>query len=744
MYDPKLRQANQVLSNPATIVLNLKTATIPILAAVVVVCAMFLFPGAWWNGSDFHVVAQEPPTPTDEDAKGQSEHECKDDPSAVNCPPYGRLRASPTTIDIGDEIEVTAYDLFNVENRVVFGLIGPLSFSPGCPDAASSARASEGNNVAGGTAKVKVYGCKPGGTATIRLKTLSGAILHSITVTVRHTSKPYGRLRASPATIDIGGQSTVTAYDLFNVGTRVTFGLSGHLSFSPACADAVSSAQSSGGNNVAGSTATTVVYGCAPGGVSTVRLKAQDGTLLDSINITVNETSEPYGELSASATTIDIGEASKITAYDLRNFGTHAGFTLIGPLHSDPDCGKSDTATASARVPSEEPQIVYTAKLTVYGCFPGGIGVVQLTTPDKNVVDTISIKVNPGTAPYGELMATKTDIEIGQSTQVVAFNLFNVGDHVAFSLSGPISFNRICASTAQTEARASSSEIGGRAQRTIHGCVPGGTATLNLYNTEGDYELLASMTINVKPSPKYAPLIPAPGPAIACRFPEGLFRTLQHEVSDSILSPGGYAHTSTIQIWETLLPTENMDPKTRRELILVYDVRRCIEVRSISESTPGVKLNTWSIDMYVTRPNLIVPKINLQSLMQGDFDKVLKVFDDPKPKIDGLKVRSIDSKCTNCRGGTIQTVNYQVDGSILRHYAVHIFGQHNYERKDWDRDIELYAMYTISPRTDAPNIFFPSLAREFGIAVGEYTISVLKAFANWVFMHIMHLSARSP
>ncbi len=672
--------------------------------------------------------AQDPPG-DERRSQQQSQHECEDNPSGPNCPAYGRLRASHSIANIGEEIEVTAYDLFNLGSSVRFGLLGPLSFTKTCSDRAVAGQASESSlseqgsdNVLSWIAKTKVYGCTPGGTGTIRLSTKEGVLLHSITVEIRLTTKPYGQLRASPASIDIGGSTLVTAFDLLNVGNNVTFALTGYLSFTSTCSDAASDST----DNVVRGTAKLTVYGCAPGGTSAVILRTRSGIELDRLSILVYPTPEPYGELSASKNTIDIGVTSKVFAYDLRNFGKHVRFNLIGPVDHRPNCGKSDFAASSSPVPPDDTsRVIYTARMTVYGCFPGGVGVVQLTTAGGDVVESISIKVNPTTKPHGEVIAALTEIEPGQGTEVLAFNLFNVGDHVAFSLAGPISFNPYCLQTLSADANTAYTQQGGTARRTIYGCLPGGNATLRVYATTGNYDLLASVTIKVKRPSTYASLIPAPGPAVLCAGFGSLHRSKLVSDTAAIMSYGGYMHTVSHEIWES------------RPSKLAFTDLHCIEARITNISTPGATESQWTGTLYETRPLLTDDNISINTILNRTFSDFLKILRYQNPKTEGVKANSKMHSCQNCRGGTIQTNQHRVDAKLFLHRKMHLFSEHTIRVGDQSQTIALNSSAQVSTTTfETTEEFVRKVVSELLDIFTAYASEKLQELARWIFTNI--------
>ena len=277
----------------------------------------------------------------------------------------GNLEAVPDSIDVGEASTLTASNLLNVGAHVAFVLEGPIHFNASCSD--SAARSIDGPvGSSGSTAERTVYGCAPGGIATARLTTTGGVELDSVTITVNRPP-PSGDLSVSKKVIDVGEAATVTATNLLNVGTHVTFALSGPIHFNQSCTDDASGA-TGGARGTRSGSAQTTVYGCAPGGAATVRLTTNEGIQLDTITITVNPPL-PSGDLSATSTAIRVGQSTTLTASNLVGVGSHVALELTGPIHFNVSCTSGSL-----------PRSGDTASRLIYGCAPGGTATVRLTT----------------------------------------------------------------------------------------------------------------------------------------------------------------------------------------------------------------------------------------------------------------------------------------------------------------------------------------------------------------------------
>ena len=97
-----------------------------------------------------------------------------------------------------------------VRDTVRFGLVGPLHYLQGCP---SDARSTSGSRTVSEiyTATLTVYGCAPGGSGTVILRTNDGRELKRITLNVNR-APPV--LTASRKTIYVGQSTMLTATGL--------------------------------------------------------------------------------------------------------------------------------------------------------------------------------------------------------------------------------------------------------------------------------------------------------------------------------------------------------------------------------------------------------------------------------------------------------------------------------------------------------------------------------------------------
>lgn len=714
-----INRTARVLSNPSIIVLNLNTTVITIFASVVVASMTFLYVGTWWNDSDTRVAAQEPSTPTEEGAEGQSQHECEDDPSGPNCPPSGTLTTDDAVIDVGESTTVTAANLFNVGTTVRFRLSGPIDDNESCGTSASGdADSAVGNS--GGTATLTVYGCSPGGTATVKLLTTSNVELDRVTITV-NPPPPSGDLAASKNTIEIGDQVTLTASNLVNVGSRVKFKIAGPLHFNSDCGASSASGSADHAVSETGGTATVTAYGCSPGGIATVRLTTSADIELDHVTVKVN--GPPSGNLSAPKTNINVGEALEVTASNLFDVGTHVNFALSGPIHYNESC--TGSASGLADTPPNDPSggtIVYVARMTIYGCMPGGTSTVQLKTTSGILLDTLDITVSPP-PPSGNLSASKTTIDIGEEVELKATNLLNVGTHVAFALTGPIDSDPYCPEGATGDSDDAVGTSGGTAKLVVYGCLPGGTSTVKLMSGSS---VLGTVSMTVNAPPEYTELIPSPGAGIHCRYPLGVGYQQKSSNSESIRSRGGYVHSATVEIWQAL-PGPVL-PKHSRS--------RCLEARVINESAPGAAQSAWTGTLYATQPKLMDPEVDLDAVMQGEFSDFIALFTTPDPKVDGKLISTVSVDCAICQGGTIQTVSTLLLGGTIVDWTVQLFSEHMFTVGSWNKSVELATTHTVTPWVYFGDEYKAGMVTDISALVIGYSLDKIFEFVNWILTHI--------
>ena len=147
------------------------------------------------------------------------------------------------------------------------------------------------------------------------------------------------------------------------------------------------------------------------------------------------------------------------------------------------------------------------ATLTVYGC-QGGSGTVELRAGSitGRLLDSITITVRtptptytPDSAPRGELSATKTAIDVGETVTVSAVNVSPSSQSVYIVTNGRLDFAR--PGTCHFEINPRSS---GRSAKswTLEGCSPPGSGSVTLKTSHnGQTLVLDSITIDVSPAP---------------------------------------------------------------------------------------------------------------------------------------------------------------------------------------------------------------------------------------------------
>ena len=144
------------------------------------------------------------------------------------------------------------------------------------------------------------------------------------------------------------------------------------------------------------------------------------------------------------------------------------------------------------------------------GCSPPGSGSVTLKTRHNGqalVLDSITIDVRtpptptytPDSAPRGELSATKTAIDVGETVTVSAVNVSPSSQSVYIVTNGRLDFAR--PGTCHFEINPRSS---GRSAKswTLEGCSPPGSGSVTLKTSHnGQTLVLDSITIDVSPAP---------------------------------------------------------------------------------------------------------------------------------------------------------------------------------------------------------------------------------------------------
>ena len=375
----------------------------------------------------------------------------------------------------------------------------------------------------------------------MQLKTFGGTLLGSVTITVRpptptptntpvtptppntpipptatNTPRPTASLVASPSSISIGGSSTVTA-------RWSPSSLDVHLGIDPDDTAVLGRSSSCSvrstppDDDPAGEgVATLTVYGCAEGS-GTVELRTYplgpNSRLLASATITVRRIPPtatntpvpptptdtpvaPTGSVSASATAIDIGGSSTITArWSPSGQAVHLGIVEPTSVLGGSGCSGTSGGRATA-----------TQRLIVYGCAEGS-GTVELRTlprgPDSVQLATITITVNtptptptpaptPAPAPSGWIKASPSKIVVGQTTTITAGwgNLAQDPNIVPSSTA----LGTSCSGGASTR-----SVLRPQETQVMTGC-SGATVAVTLRNSETD-KILATVTVTVVQAP---------------------------------------------------------------------------------------------------------------------------------------------------------------------------------------------------------------------------------------------------
>ena len=219
---------------------------------------------------------------------------------------------------------------------------------------------------------------------------------------------------------------------------------------------------------------------------------------------TPTPTPSSRGWLTASVTTIDVGGSTTVTAeWEPPGIAPWLGFAS----DSTAVLGRSSRCSGTRFVepPSE-------ARLTVYGC-EGGRGTVELRAGSitGRLLDSITITVRAPTptptpvTPSGELSATKTAIDVGETVTVSAVNVSPSGQSVYIVTNGRLGFAG--PGTCHFEIGPRSSEKSTRSW-TLEGCSPPGSGSVTLKTSHnGQTLVLDSITIDVStaPTPTHTP-----------------------------------------------------------------------------------------------------------------------------------------------------------------------------------------------------------------------------------------------
>ena len=507
----------------------------------------------------------------------------------------------------------------------------------------------------------------------------------------------------------------------------MTFRVTGPLRLTIGCT--YSTARSSDAGPTGRTTVTyfarTTVYGCAPHGEGTVILETSDGVRLASMQITVKPP-----RLKVPQEPINVGQPVTVVATNLYNVSSVI-FGLSGPLHFNQSCTAERSRSANTL---RSPRAGDRASVDIYGCAPGGTGIITLKNQDRTILNSASITVNPpsGNTPTGEISASLTTIDIGQETVLTVSNLNTYDVDAVLEFKGPIDADQFCRHSdgeRPTPPPGTTSPVINNSDHTFYGCVPGGTATVKL--KVGDFTL-DTVTIEVNDPPEYAVLIPPPGPGYLCRIPRSFASTKVNDRSATIRSIGGYAHTATTEIWEALMTISASPFVAPRP-----SSKRCIEARIINESSPGTTHSYWTGDLYVTESALQTPVIDVDALIAGDFADFISLFAIQEPLMDGTLEREIDGSCHLCRGGTIQTNQLVRDGGTIKHYTVHVFSEHTFVLGGESETIELQVSQQISPVTHLLGGAYVTFVVAQLVSLGlDFALDKLIELATWIIMNI--------
>ena len=119
----------------------------------------------------------------------------------------GKLKASRTSVGLGDTTEVTAYDISPAGTGIRLVVSGPLRH--GSCDGAEDSVPQSLAILFEPPVSVDLIACGPVGVATVRLETLGGQELANLSITVQETTPPFSldELFESATTTDDDGQT---------------------------------------------------------------------------------------------------------------------------------------------------------------------------------------------------------------------------------------------------------------------------------------------------------------------------------------------------------------------------------------------------------------------------------------------------------------------------------------------------------------------------------------------------------
>ena len=632
------------------------------------------------------------------------------------------LTADDATIHIGGSTKVRARNLpEDGSDTVTFALIGPLSTDRRCPSRSST------RSITGGpdatiyyTASLTVFGCSPGGTGTVVLRTDAGRELKRVQINV---NPPPPVMTATLNPIYIGQSTAVRVSRLpADVGRHVTFRFKGPLHYDARCG--ITSTQSSETRSDTRQTfnyfARTTVYGCAPHGEGTVILETSDGVRLASMRITVKPP-----RLKVPQEPINVGQRVTIVATDLYNVSSVI-FGLSGPLRFNQSCTAERSRSANTL---RSPRAGGRASVDIYGCAPGGTGIITLKNQDRTILNNASITVNPpsGNMPTGEIGASLTTIDIGALTSITVSNLDTHGNRPTLVVEPPIlhAETNCGLSVVSSDSDRSGGQtitITDQPNRTYdyYGCLPGGNVTVTL--RVGDFDL-DSVTINIVEPPEYSPYQGINFGFGGCDTAFG-YPTKKASDVRSIVSPGGYVHTAIAEIWEGL---NNLNPDLRQFL--------CVEGRFITTSSPGATNVSISGTLYeVERTSDNLPTLNWDSIIENPYDEFERLFQTILPNRDGKSLDTLDTVlCEICEGKTVRTHGDFVMGRLFMHSTLHITGEHTFEVGGWSETLNTTASVNVSPHSGPRLPLFTNLVSdELDGTFGDHQPEQIANFISWL------------
>ena len=223
--------------------------------------------------------------------------------------PRGELSATKTAIDVGEEVTVSAVNVFPSSQSVYIVTNGQLDFAgPGTCHFEINPRSSEKS-----AKSWTLEGCSPPGSGSVILKTRHNGntvVLDSITIDVRTPptptptpdSAPRGELSATKTAINVGENVTVNAVNVFPSSQSVYIVTNGQLDFArPGTCHVETGPRSS--RALARS---WTLEGCSPPGSGSVTLKTRHNgntVILDSITIDVSPPPTATPTTAPTATT---------------------------------------------------------------------------------------------------------------------------------------------------------------------------------------------------------------------------------------------------------------------------------------------------------------------------------------------------------------------------------------------------------------------------------------------------------